>query len=57
MNLQQEEFDTERLVEVMRRFGSQGAEALVTRIMEIIRHFRGPQPPADDSTLLVLTVD
>ena len=57
MNLQQEEFGTERLVEVMRRFGSQGAEALVTRIMEIIRHFRGPQPPADDSTLLVLTVD
>ncbi len=57
MNLQQEEFDTERLVEVMRRFGSQGAEALVARIMEIIRHFRGPQPPADDSTLLVLTVD
>ena len=57
MNLQQEEFDTERLVEVMRRFGSQGAEVLVSRIMEIIRHFRGPQPPADDSTLLVLTVD
>jgi hypothetical protein len=57
MNLQQEEFDTERLIEVMRRFGHEGADVLVSRIMEIIRHFRGPQPPADDATLLVLTVD
>jgi len=57
MNLQQEEFDTERLVDVMRRFSKEGAEVLVSRIMEIIRHFRGPQPPADDSTLMVLTVD
>ncbi len=57
MNLQQEEFDTERLVDVIRRFSQEGAEVLVGRIMEIIRHFRGPQPPADDSTLLVLTVD
>lgn len=57
MNLQQEEFETERLIEVMRKFGKDGADVLVARIMEIIRHFRGPQPPADDATLLVLTVD
>jgi len=57
MNLQQEEFDTERLVDVMRRFSKEGAEVLMNRIMEIIRHFRGPQPPADDSTLMVITVD
>ncbi len=57
MNLQQEEFETERLVDVMRRFSKEGAEVLVNRIMEILRHFRGPQPPADDSTLMVITVD
>jgi hypothetical protein len=57
MNLQQEEFETERLVEVIRRFGPEGPEVLVSRIMEIIRHFRGPRPPADDATLLALRVD
>ena len=57
MNLQQEEFDTERLIDVIRRFSKEGADVLVNRIMEIIRHFRGPQPPADDSTLMVITVD
>jgi serine phosphatase RsbU (regulator of sigma subunit) len=57
MNLQQEEFDTERLIDVMRRFSKEGADVLVNRIMEILRHFRGPQPPADDSTLMVITVD
>ena len=57
MNLQQEEFDTERLIDVMRRFSKEGADVLMNRIMEIIRHFRGPQPPADDSTLMVITVD
>lgn len=57
MNLQQEEFETERLIDVMRRFSKEGADVLVNRIMEIIRHFRGPQPPADDSTLMVITVD
>jgi Stage II sporulation protein E (SpoIIE) len=57
MNLQQEEFEVERLVDVMRRFSKEGAEVLLNRIMEILRHFRGPQPPADDSTLMVITVD
>ena len=57
MNLQQEEFDTDRLIDVMRRFSNEGADVLMNRIMEIIRHFRGPQPPADDSTLMVITVD
>jgi sigma-B regulation protein RsbU (phosphoserine phosphatase) len=57
MNLQQEEFDNERLYDVMRKFAGDGPEKLIDRLMEILRHFRGPQPPADDSTLLALTVD
>jgi hypothetical protein len=57
MNLQQEEFDTERLYDVIRKFAGDGPEKLIDRLMEILRHFRGPQPPADDSTLLALTVD
>ena len=57
MNLQQEEFDTERLFDVIKKFGHEGPEILVSRIMEIIRHFRGPQPPGDDATLLALRVE
>jgi Stage II sporulation protein E (SpoIIE) len=57
MNLQQEEFDTDRLFDVIKKFGSEGPEILVSRIMEIIRHFRGPQPPSDDATLLALRVE
>ncbi len=57
MNLQQEEFETDRLFDVIKKFGSEGPDVLVSRIMEIIRHFRGPQPPSDDATLLALRVD
>lgn len=57
MNLQQEEFETERLYDVIRKFAADGPEKLIDRLMEILRHFRGPQPPADDSTLLALCVD
>jgi serine phosphatase RsbU (regulator of sigma subunit) len=57
MNLQQEEFETDRLFDVIKKFSDEGPEILVSRIMEIIRHFRGPQPPSDDATLLALRVE
>jgi serine phosphatase RsbU (regulator of sigma subunit) len=57
MNLQQEEFETERLFDVIKKFGAEGPDILPRRIMEIIRHFRGPQPPTDDVTLLTLHVE
>jgi sigma-B regulation protein RsbU (phosphoserine phosphatase) len=57
MNLQNEEFGPERLNDVVKKFIDAGPEALIDRIMEIIRHFRGPKPPADDSTILILAVD
>jgi serine phosphatase RsbU (regulator of sigma subunit) len=57
MNLQQEEFETDRLFDVIKKFGADGPDILVSRIMEIIRHFRGPQPPTDDVTLLTLHVE
>lgn len=57
MNLQQEEFGLERLHEVLRRYAGDGPEALVEHVMDLIRHFRGPQPLADDLTLLALAVE
>jgi hypothetical protein len=57
MNLQNEEFGPERLVDVVKKFIEAGPDALIDRIMEIIRHFRGPRPPADDSTIVILAVD
>lgn len=57
MNLQQEEFGPERLVDVVKKFKTAGPEMLIDRIMEIIRHFRGPQPPNDDSTIVAMVVD
>jgi hypothetical protein len=57
MNLQNEEFGPERLVDVVKKFIDAGPDALIDRIMEIIRHFRGPRPPADDSTIVILAVD
>jgi hypothetical protein len=57
MNLQQEEFGPERLIDVIKRFHSEKPDVLISRIMEVIRHFRGPQPPSDDATLLALTVE
>ncbi len=57
MNLQQEEFGQDRLCEVVKRFADAGPEAMIERIREIVRHFRGPQPPNDDATVLILMVD
>lgn len=56
MNLQQEEFGDERLQEVLRRYASEGPDSLVERIVDLVRHFRGPQNRADDLTVLALTV-
>lgn len=55
-NAQGEEFDTGRLREVMERCAGEGPEALLTQVMDRIRHFRGSQPIGDDVTLLALAV-
>lgn len=55
-NAQGEEFETARLREVMDRHAADGPEALLTQVMDRIRHFRGSQPIGDDVTLLALAV-
>jgi serine phosphatase RsbU (regulator of sigma subunit) len=55
-NAQGEEFDTARLREVMDRCAADGPDALLTQVMDRIRHFRGSQPIGDDVTLLALAV-
>lgn len=55
-NAQGEEFDVARLREVMERCAADGPEALLTQVMDRVRHFRGSQPIGDDVTLLALAV-
>lgn len=56
-NLQDDEFGPDRLAEVMRRYADEGPEAMVEQIMDRLRHFRGPRPRSDDTTLLALMVE
>jgi len=55
-NAQGEEFETDRLREIMERYTGEGPDALLTQVMDRIRHFRGTKPLADDVTLLALAV-
>lgn len=55
-NAQGEEFGEERLREVFARHAAAGPDALLTEIMDRVRHFRGPGPARDDLTLLALAV-
>jgi Stage II sporulation protein E (SpoIIE) len=57
MNLQHEEFGTERLAAILGQFAGDGPEAVVDQVMERMRHFRGPRPAADDATLVALLVE
>lgn len=56
-NAQGEEFQVERLREVLTRCAAAGPDDLLTQVMDRVRHFRGTKPAADDVTLLALTVD
>jgi len=56
VNLQGEEFGQERLVEVVRRHAGDGPESMCEHLMDLMRHFRGPKPMADDTTLLAFAV-
>ena len=56
VNLQGEEFGHERLVEVVRRHAGDGPESMCEHLMDLMRHFRGPKPMADDTTLLAFAV-
>ncbi len=57
MNLQHEEFGTERLADIVKQFSGDGPDVLVDQIMDRIRHFRGPRPPADDATMVAMLVE
>lgn len=56
-NSRDEEFESDRLREVLERCGPDGPDALLTQIMDRVRHFRGSKPVADDITLLALAVE
>jgi hypothetical protein len=56
-NSQDEEFESDRLREIIERCGPDGPDALLTQIMDRVRHFRGSKPVADDITLLALAVE
>ncbi len=56
-NAQGEEFETDRLREVVQRHASEGPDALLTQVLDRIRHFRGSTPVGDDVTLLALAVE
>ena len=55
-NVQGEEFKTERLREVLERHVGDGPDALLTQVLDRIRHFRGTKPVGDDVALLALAV-
>jgi sigma-B regulation protein RsbU (phosphoserine phosphatase) len=55
-NAQGEEFETERLSEVLERYAGDGPDALLTQVLDRIRHFRGTKPVGDDVALLALAV-
>ena len=57
MNMQQEEFGSERLAEILTQFAADGPDILVDQIMSRMRHFRGPQPASDDATMVALLVE
>ena len=57
MNLQQEEFGQDRLFEILRQHADEGPDALVDQVLERVRHYRGPRPPADDITLVAILVE
>jgi len=57
MNLKNEEFGIERLIEIVQRCAEYGPDSLIDQVLSRIRHFRGSQPVNDDQTLLVLCVD
>jgi sigma-B regulation protein RsbU (phosphoserine phosphatase) len=55
MNSQLEEYGVERLRDIVRQCAGQGPEALVTQILDRVRHFRGARSEADDMTLLAFS--
>ena len=57
MNLQNDEFGAERLTEVVIQCADDGPAQVVSQVMERLRHFRGPRPPADDATMVAILVE
>ena len=57
MNLQHDEFGAERLTEVVIQSAEEGPTRVVAQVMERLRHFRGPRPPADDATMVAILVE
>ena len=57
MNLQNDEFGAERLTEVVIQCAEDGPTQVVAQVVERLRHFRGPRPPADDATMVAILVE
>ena len=57
MNAQQEEFGTDRLMEIVTQHAAEGPERLIGQISERVRHFRGPRPVADDASMVALLIE
>jgi serine phosphatase RsbU (regulator of sigma subunit) len=55
-NAQGEEFEVERLAEILAKCSGDGPDHLLTQVMDRVRHFRGSRPLADDVTLLAISV-
>jgi phosphoserine phosphatase RsbU/P len=48
------EFGVERMIQSVRASASDGASAIVTRVIEDVRNFAGSQPQNDDITLIAI---
>ena len=57
LNVDNEEFGTERLYRVLQDNASKSAQEIVNTLMQAVDDFAGDEPPFDDQTLLVLKRD
>jgi phosphoserine phosphatase RsbU/P len=54
MDVNEEEFGMDRLSDVFRNAAPLGAETILTRIQEELKHFTGEAPQGDDITLVAI---
>src|SRR5438309_3544298 len=54
LNTQGDEFGLERTTESVRASASDGAQAIVRRVIDDVRNFTGSQPQSDDITLIAI---
>jgi sigma-B regulation protein RsbU (phosphoserine phosphatase) len=54
LNTEGDEFGLERMTESVRASASNGAQAIVRRVIDDVRNFTGSQPQSDDITLIAI---